>query len=110
MRAPKEIKAELDQHGRDREGMRATPLGVSVHLGSLAFVRLIVSLRRPSIDINEKDIYNEKTALMTAAEKGHADILAFLLRLPEIDVNIYNFNGRGALYYAARAGNLPCID
>ena len=109
MRAPKEIKAELDQHGRDREGMRATPLGVSVHLGSLAFVRLIVSLRRPSIDINEKDIYNEKTALMTAAEKGHADILAFLLRLPEIDVNIYNFNGRGALYYAARAGNLPCI-
>lgn len=52
---------------------------------------------------------SNKTALIIAAEKGFSEIVAELVRRPDIDVNRLTSGKKTALYVAVEKGNLECV-
>ena len=59
-------------------------------------------------DINERGFLNT-TALMSAAQKGHNHVVAWLMTQPQCNPNLLNAGGTSALSLAARAGNLKAV-
>ncbi len=59
-------------------------------------------------DVNERGLF-KMTPLMAAAAKGREDVVAYLLSLPETDVDTLNAGGTTALMTAARGGHLGTV-
>lgn len=59
-------------------------------------------------DVNERGML-KMTPLMAAAAKGWEDVVAYLLSLPDTDVDTLNAGGTTALMTAARGGHLGTV-
>lgn len=74
-----------------------TPLQLAAEAGSLHAVR---SLVHAGANVNNTDMCYGRTALHIAVEGGHKDIVEFLLKETDIEVNKCNFSGNTALHSA----------
>ncbi|XP_011689448.1 PREDICTED: nuclear factor NF-kappa-B p100 subunit isoform X2 [Wasmannia auropunctata] len=74
-----------------------SPLQLAAKAGSHYAVR---SLVRAGADVNNTDMTYGRTALHIAVEGSHKDIVEFLLKNTNIDVNKRNFSGNTALHIA----------
>ncbi|XP_070156251.1 nuclear factor NF-kappa-B p110 subunit isoform X2 [Polyergus mexicanus] len=74
-----------------------TPLQLAAEAGSYYAIH---SLVKAGANVNNIDMSYGRTALHIAVEGGHKDIVEFLLKNTEIDVNKRNFSGNTALHTA----------
>jgi hypothetical protein len=56
------------------------------------------------VDVNEVDMESGKSALHCACACGHANIVSALVVLPDIGINLQDFDGNTPLHLAAEAG------
>jgi len=96
-----EILDLLFQHGVSAE----MALHASSYLGDEKIVNFLLN---KNIDFNQRS-FNGYTALIFAAEEGHARIVNMLINLPGIDINAKNSEGETALDCAERKGRRRVI-
>ena len=86
----------------------STPLHVASRKGHLECVKLIVEQNTVRVD---PDLINEskETALFIACEKGHRDIVEYLLTHAKCNPNIKNEIGNSILHVASRNGHLEIV-
>jgi ankyrin repeat protein len=82
------------------------PLHYAAQIGNLEIVEIFINKK-------EKDIINarnkkKRTALYLASEKGHREIVDFLIR-QQADIRCISKNGNSALHYAAKAGQMKVL-
>jgi len=68
----------------------------------------VQALLKWGADVNAKEIYDETTALMWAAEKGHTDTVQALLA-KGADVNTKDIFGQTALIRAKKKGHKEIV-
>jgi ankyrin repeat protein len=54
-------------------------------------------------------VQDGNTLLMVAANRGHSEIVSFLLQHPQIDVDVRNPEGFCALSFASRSSHLTVV-
>ncbi|XP_031826940.1 nuclear factor NF-kappa-B family member relish isoform X2 [Nomia melanderi] len=74
-----------------------TPLHLAAEAGSYTAVCLLV---QAGVNVNSTDMSYGRTALHIAVDGGHKDIVEYLLKKTNIDVNKRNFSGNTALHTA----------
>lgn len=84
-----------------------SPLIEAAYDGKFATISFLLS--KGKTDINAGDKLTGHTALIWAADKGHADIVRLLLAQPGIDVNVAGKTGVTALMLAAKKGDLDIV-
>src|SRR5581483_2432582 len=83
-----------------------TPLMVACHYGYYSMVDKLIKI---GVAIDKQDETNGSTALMWAAQQGHADIVELLLNAGA-DVNKQNNNGDTALIFATDKGHTAIAE
>lgn len=81
-----------------------TPLNVACQNGNLSCVNLLINVGK--VNINETS--KKHIALIDAVERGHADIVTFLLQ-QGVDINILNANNVTALEIAIMNSQIDVI-
>lgn len=66
----------------------------------------IIKNLAPTVNINAQDDMLEDTALHLACNRGHINIIKFLLTMPELDINNQNEHGQTALLLATEYENI----
>jgi len=84
-----------------------TPLILASKNGKVDCVRVLCELGHANVD--KQAGWNETTALMKAAEKGHDDVVFALLELGA-DINVRNSFGNTALMLAAEFGKAGTVE
>ncbi|XP_076642757.1 nuclear factor NF-kappa-B family member relish [Halictus rubicundus] len=74
-----------------------TPLQLAAEAGSYTAVCLLVEA---GVNVNSTDMSYGRTALHIAVDGGHKDIVEYLLKKTNIDINKRNFSGNTALHSA----------
>lgn len=77
--------------------------------GNEAIVRMLLA-RHEDIDVDRKDPYLCRTALCTAARKGHSEVVRQLLALPVVDINSTDSTDHTPLSWAAERGHAGVVE
>lgn len=85
-----------------------TCLHNAIRCGHLQMVKYLIEEGSASVLITE--LKSGNSSLMLAVESGYLDIVKYLLRLPEIDLEIKNFGGNSVLDIAKTFGDSKIID
>eukprot|EP00039_Didymoeca_costata_P029178 m.23543 g.23543 ORF g.23543 m.23543 type:complete len:1019 (+) comp7513_c0_seq1:364-3420(+) len=85
-----------------------TPLHIAVGIGNTDLAEVLMNV--PQLSLVAQDVHG-RTALLWAAQLGHADMISLLLTSRGIDqYRIVDANGWNGLHYAAHAQYLDCVE
>ncbi|XP_013419247.1 serine/threonine-protein phosphatase 6 regulatory ankyrin repeat subunit B [Lingula anatina] len=100
-----DIMIGLDINKKDDNGQNAL-----YYASSAGYVEILESLLLNGVGVT--DDINGKSLLMVAAEKGHVNVLEYLLNHSQelgLKVNATDAKGENALFYALKSGCTSCI-
>lgn len=82
----------------------------AISRGDLKIVKTLLADKTKKIDLNHKDAETGMTAFLKAAEKGHVNILKYLLERDDIEPNITtSYSGLSPLHMAALNGHYDTV-
>lgn len=105
------IKTLLSHPNVDPNLKRAdgyTPLLTAAYNGDIEILKILLTNDR--VDRNVVRVQSNSSALMLAAYRGHANIVAELIKDKDVDLKILNTNGETALHLAVSKGHLEVVN
>ena len=93
---------EYDPETKQTDGW--TPLDWAASMGNLAATKILVKYNANINEVYDKD---GNTPLLYAAQAGSADIMVYLINLPNINLNAKNKNGWQLIHYICRDYSEP---